>query len=110
MAAPDAGLVEMEVLMCLGFVLICLTCVRTRLPWVLGKVTASAEKQFGPSAVYCKVNRAADPLSKHVLALVHSAVEEGEVPGVEFAGDKAGEVADLHPNLSSGKGGSTPWW
>ena len=51
-AAPAAGLVEMEVLMCLGVVLICLACVITRLPWVLDKVTASVEKQFGPSAVY----------------------------------------------------------
>ena len=45
-AASVAGLVEMEVLMCLGVVLICLTCVRPRLPWVLDKVTASVEKHF----------------------------------------------------------------
>ena len=41
MAAPAAGLVEMKVPMCLGVALICLACVRTRLPWVLDKVTAS---------------------------------------------------------------------
>ena len=51
-SAPAAGLVEMKVLVCLGAVLICLVCVSTRLPWVLEKVAASAEKQFGPSAVY----------------------------------------------------------
>ena len=51
-AAPAAGLVEMEVPMRLGVVLIYLACVRARLPWVLGKVTASVEKVLGPSAVY----------------------------------------------------------
>ena len=75
-AAPDAGLVEMEVLMCLGAVLICLACVSTRLPWVLGKAAPSVEKQFVPSAVYGKSNRAADSLCKRLLALVHSAVKE----------------------------------
>ena len=68
-AAPAAGLVEMEVLVCLGVVLICLACVSTRLPWVLDKATASVEKQFGPSAVGGKSNRAAGPLCKHLLAL-----------------------------------------
>ena len=42
----------MKVLMRLGVVLMCLACVNTRLPWVLDNVTASVEKQFGPSAVY----------------------------------------------------------
>ena len=66
--------------MCLGVVLTCLACVSTPLPWALDKVTAaSVEKQFGPSAVYGESNRAADPLCKHLLALVHSVVEEGEV-------------------------------
>ena len=69
-AAPATGLVETEVLMCLGVALICLACVSTRLPWVLDEVTASVEKQFGPSAVYGKSNRAADLLCKHLLALV----------------------------------------
>ena len=44
-AAPAAGLVEMKVLMCLGVVLICPTCVSTRLPWVLDKAAASVEKE-----------------------------------------------------------------
>ena len=35
-----------------------------------------------------------------MLALVHSAVEEGEVLGVVFAGDVVGEAADLHRNLT----------
>ena len=52
MATPAAGLVKMQVLVCLGAVLICLACVSTRLPWVLDKTTASVEKEFGPSAVY----------------------------------------------------------
>ena len=44
----------MEMLMCLGVVLACLACVVKRLSWVLGEVTALAEKQFGPSAMYSK--------------------------------------------------------
>ena len=64
-AAPAAGLVKMKVLMCLGVVLICLACVSPGLPWVLVKVAASVKKPFGPSAVYCKSNRAADSLCKH---------------------------------------------
>ena len=47
-------------------------CVSTRLPWALGKAAASVEKQFGPSAVHGKSDRAADLLCKHLLALVHS--------------------------------------
>ena len=47
-------------------------CVSTRLPWALGKVAASVEKQFGPSAVHGKSDRAADLLCKYLLALVHS--------------------------------------
>ena len=77
--------------MCLGAVLICLACVDTRLPWVLDKVTASVEKPFGQSAVYGKSNQAAGLLCEHLLARVHSAVEEGEVAGVEFAGDEVGK-------------------
>ena len=103
----------MQVILWLGAVLICLACVSTRLPWpwVLGKVTASAEKQFGPSAAYGKSNRAADPLCKRLLALVHSDVEGGEVLSAEFAGDRAGEVADLHRNLTKraeDKAGNAP--
>ena len=56
MNAPAVGLVEMKLLMCLGAVLICLTCGSTRLPWVLDKVATSVEKQFGLSAVYGKSN------------------------------------------------------
>ena len=55
---------------------------------------ASVKKEFGPSAVYGKSNRAAGLLCKHFLALVHSVVEEAKVPGVEFAGDEFCEVAD----------------
>ena len=94
-ATPAAGLVKMKVPVCLGVVLICLACVSTRLPWVLGNVATSVEKQLSPSTVHGKSNRAADSLCKHLFALVHSAVEEGEVLGVEFAGDMVGEVAGL---------------
>ena len=94
-AAPAAGLVEMKAPVCPGFVLICPACVSTRLPWILDKVTESAEKQYGPSAVYGKSNEAADPLCKYLLALVHSAVEEGKVPGVEFAGDFQGGAGPM---------------
>ena len=47
-AAPAAGQVEMEVLMCLGVVFICFACVGTRLSWVHDGVIAPAEKKFGP--------------------------------------------------------------
>jgi len=76
-ATPAAGLVEMKLLVCLGVVLICLACVSTRLSLVLEKVATSVEKQFSPSAVYGKSNRAADLLCEHLFALVHSVVEEG---------------------------------
>ena len=99
-AIPAAGLVGMKVLVCLGVVLICLACVSTRLSWVLDKIATSVEKQFSPSAVYAKYNRAAHSLCEHLFALVHSIVEEGEVLGVEFAGDKVGEVADLNRNFT----------
>ena len=58
------------------------------------------EKEFGPSAVYGKSNRAAGLLCKHLHALVYNAFEEDEVLGLEFAGDEIGEVADLHQNLT----------
>ena len=69
-AAPSADLVEMEVLICLGVVLICLACVSKRLPWALDKVTASVEKQFGPSAVFGKSNRAASFLFSHLVTKI----------------------------------------
>ena len=64
---PAAGLVKMKALVCLGAVLICLACVSSRLPWVLDEVATSVEKQFGPSAVYGKSNRAANLLCEHFL-------------------------------------------
>ena len=111
MAAPAAGLVEMKVPVCLGVVLICLACVGTWLPWILDKVTASVEKEFGPSAVYGKSNRASHSLCEHLFALVHSVVEEGEVLGAGFAGDEVGEVAELLRDLTKqgdGKAGHAP--
>ena len=93
MATPAAGLVKIKVLLCLGVVPICLACVSTRLSWVLDKVATSADKEFGPSALYGKYNRAANSLCEYLFALVHSVVEEGEVFGVEFVGGKVGEVA-----------------
>ena len=69
-AAAAAGLVEINVLVCLGVVLVCLACVSASLSWVLDKVTESAEKHFGQSAVNGKSNRAADPLCEHSLTLV----------------------------------------
>ena len=71
-ATPAAGLVKMIVLVFLGVVLICLACVGARLPWVLDKVAASIEKQFCPSAVYGKSNRAADLLCKYFTFLRHT--------------------------------------
>ena len=63
-AIPAAGPVKMKVLVFLGVVLVCLACAGAWLPWVLDKVEAPAEKQFGPSAVYGKSNRAPDSLCK----------------------------------------------
>ena len=102
MAAPAAGLVEMDVLICLGVVLICLVYVSTRLPWVLSKDAASFEKQFGPSAAYGKSKRAAGPLHKQLLALVRGVDKEGGVLGVGVVGDKVGEDADLNRYLVAG--------
>ena len=42
--APAAGLMEMEVPMCLGAALVYLAGVGTGLPWVLGEVAASVER------------------------------------------------------------------
>ena len=77
MAAPAVGAVEMEVPTCLGAVLVCLACVGTRPAWVLNQVKAPAEKQFGPSTVYSKSERAAGPLSGDVPVLVLSYVGRG---------------------------------
>ena len=100
MTTPAAGLVKMRALVFLGVVLICLACGGARLPWVLYKVAASVERQFGLSAMYGKSNRAADSLCKHLFALAHSVIEESEVLGVEFAGDEVGEVANLNRYLT----------
>ena len=100
-ATPAPGLVKMKVLVCLGVVLICLACVSTRLPWVLDKVATSVEKQFGPSAVNGKSNRAADSLCEHLFALVYSVAEEDEVLGVEFAGDEVGGSARSRTSIET---------
>ena len=50
-AAFAAGLVEMARPVCLSTVLDCHACTGTRLPRVLGEVSALVEKQFGTSAV-----------------------------------------------------------
>ena len=106
----------MEVLMCLGVVLICLECVGTRQPWVLGEVTAPVEKQFGPSAVHRKKpDRTADPLCGGDFALVLCDVERDEVPGAEpgaeLAGDEVGETStciETSPNAPTAKPGTCP--
>ena len=63
--------------MCLGVVLVCLACVSTWLPWVVGLVTEPVEKQFGLSAVYRKSDRAAGPLRERGPSPILSDVEEG---------------------------------
>ena len=90
-AARAAGLVEMEILMCLGAVLVCLVCVASRVKWVLGEITAPVDKQFGP-AVYRKSERAAGPLCGDFPALVLSGAEEREDPGAELASGEAGHA------------------
>ena len=99
-ATPAAGLVKMKVFVFRGIVLICFACVGAWLPWVLNKVAAPVEKPLGPSVVYGKSNQASGSLCKHLLALIHSVVEESKVLGVEFAGDEVGELANLHRNLT----------
>ena len=90
-AAPAAGLVEIDVLMCLGAVLVCLALVGTRLPGVLDETnTVPVEEQFGPSAVNSKSDRAAGSLSEDVLAVVLGDVEEGGVVGVGYLRTRAG--------------------
>ena len=102
MAASVAGLVETEISACLGAVFVCLACVGTRLPWVLGEIAAPFEKQFGPSAVYSKSGRAADPLCGDAATSVLDDNEEGGVLGAVLVGDEAGGVVGF---LSR-----SPWW
>ena len=69
----------------------------TRQPWEHGDVTAPLKKHFGPSLVYRKSNRAADPLCDDALALILGDIKESEVPGAELEGaGEVGEVADLN--------------
>jgi len=100
-----AGLVNTEVLMRLGVVLVCLSR-GYGLLWVLDEITAPVEKHFGPSAMNSISERAADPLREDILALslVLYDVEKGEVLGAELACEKVGEVADLSRDLAERAG------
>ena len=69
MTVPTAGLVEVEVFARYSAVLVPFMRVRTRLSWVFGEITAPVEKQFGPSPMDGKTERAADPLREDLLAL-----------------------------------------
>ena len=92
-------------------VLVCFMRVRTRLPWVFDEITAPVEKQFGPSPMDGKTERAADPLREKALALLLGDVEEGKVLGAELTRDEVGEVADLRLDLAEcadGEAGHAP--
>ena len=96
MTAPTAGLVEVGVFVRFSVVLVRFMRVRTRLPWVFDEITAPVEKQFGPSLMNGKIERAADPLRENALALLLGDVEEGKVLGAELTRGEVSEVADLH--------------
>ena len=84
---------------------------RTRLPWVFDEITAPVEKQFGPSPMDGKAERAADPLHEDALALLLGDVEEGKVLGAKLTRDEVGEVADLRRDLAEcadGEAGHAP--
>ena len=84
----------------LGAALVSLARVGTRLPWFLNGTKKPVEKQFGPSTLHGKSERAAYPLRGNALAFVLGDFEEGEVSGAGVAGDKDGEVADLRRDLT----------
>ena len=70
MAALTAGLVEMEVIMRLSAALLSPACASARLFCVPGEITASAERQLGPSAVHSRPERAVNPLREGVFTPV----------------------------------------
>ena len=84
MTAPTAVLVEVEVFVRFSVVLVRFMRVHTRLPWIFDEITAPVEKQFGPSPMDGKAERAADPLRENALALLLGDVEEGKVLGAEL--------------------------
>ena len=93
MIGPTVGLVVVRVFVRFSAVLVRFMRVRTRLPWVFDEITAPVEKQFDPSPMDGKTERAADPLRVDALALLLGDVEEGEVLGAELTRDEVGEVA-----------------
>ena len=95
-----AGLVQVEVFVRFSVVLVRFMRVRTRLPWVFDEITTPVEKQFGPSPMDGKTERAADPLRENALALLLGDVEEGKVLGAELTRDEVSEVADLRRGKS----------
>ena len=70
MTAPTAGLVQVKAFVRFSVVLVRFMRVRTRLPWVFDEITTPVEKQFGPSPMNGKTERAADPLRENALALL----------------------------------------
>ena len=59
MTAPTAGLVQVKVFVRFSVVLVRFMRVRG-LPWVFDEITTPVEKQFGPSPMDGKTERAAD--------------------------------------------------
>ena len=111
MTAPTAGLVQVKVFVRFSVVLVRFMRVRTRLPWVFDEITTPVEKQFGPSPMDGKTERAADPLRENALALLLGDVEEGKVLGAELARGEVSEVADLRRDLAEcadGEAGHAP--
>ena len=69
MTAPTAGLVKVKVFVRFSVVLVRFMRLRTRLPWVFDEITTPVEKQFGPSPMDGKTERAADPLRENAHSI-----------------------------------------
>ena len=87
MTAPNAGLMQVEEFVRFSVVLVHFMRVRTRLPWVFDEITTPVEKQFGPSPMDGKTERAANPLREDALALLLGDVEEDKVLGAALSLD-----------------------
>ena len=102
---------QVKVFVHFGVVLVRFMRVRTRLLWVFDEITAPVQKQFGPSPMDGKTERAADPLRENSVALLLGDVEEGKVLGAKLTRDEVGEVADLRRDLAEradGEAGHAP--
>ena len=105
MTAPTAGLVQVKVFVRFSVVPVRFMRVRTRLPWVFDEITTPVEKQFGPSPMDGKTERAADPLRENALAPLLGDVEEGKVLGACIFGTVIRNDVTKIANPPTGGGG-----